>query len=313
MSRTVVAIGGNALSAQVCQQEEQLRAAVKALMPVLQSGQEIVLVHGNGPQVGIIHNAFEQAREPGKNPMPFYDCTAMNEGGIGYHLEQVLMHELSKESGKPARTATVVTRVVVDADDPAFLHPDKPVGVFFTEEQARRLMKETGRSYGPDSGRGWRLLVPSPPAKHIVEADMIRQLAESGTVVLGGGGAGIPVTEDGDGLYTPVEAVCDKDLTSAMLADLIDADTLLILTAVENVAINFGTPDQQALTHLTPEQAEEYISDGQFAPGSMLPKVTACVEFVKGADGRRAVIGSLENAAQVLDGTSGTVFTNSQQ
>lgn len=301
--RTVAAIGGNALSVQAGRQEEQLRTVVDAIKPVLDRAREVVLVHGNGPQVGVIHSAFEQDHRP----MPFYDCTAMNEGAIGYHLEQALLSELSRSEGMPARTATVITRVVVDPLDEAFLKPDKPVGSFYSEEEAKLLMRRTGKTYGPDAGRGWRLMVPSPPPKRIVEADMIRQLAETGTVVLGGGGAGIPVKEESPGCYLPVEAVCDKDLISSMLAQLIDADFLLILTAVDNVAINFGKPDQKQIEIMTASQAKEYMKEGQFAPGSMLPKVKACVQFVESGPGRRAVIGNMTKAAQILDGTSGTL------
>lgn len=310
MSRTVVAIGGNALSDQAAQQEQQLKQAVSALLPVLVNCQEIVLVHGNGPQVGIIHDAFEYARQNGRvKSIPFYDCTAMNEGGIGYHLEEALATELS--SARPdASLATVLTRVVVDPQDPAFSNPEKPVGRFYDEAAAKRLMEETGYTFGPDSGRGWRRMVPSPQPQHIIEAEAIKELVSSGTVVLGGGGAGIPVTSDSSGLYTPIEAVCDKDLISAMLAELIDADLLLILTAVDRVALDFGTPEQKEIAHMTADEACEYIQQGQFAPGSMLPKVEACVHFVRSGPGRRAVIGNLTQAQDVLNGTAGTVVTS---
>lgn len=306
MSRIVIAIGGNALPSGPGGQREALRKAARALVPLIENEHEVVLVHGNGPQVGVIHEAFARAHAAGLGPlMPYEACTAMNEGGIGYHVEQAVRNELRSRRDDVA-IGTVVTRVVVDADDPAFADPRKPVGVFYDEQTAKRLMATTGRKFAPDSGRGWRMVVPSPAAQRIVEADLIRELASSGQVVIAGGGAGIPVVETDHG-YEGVEAVCDKDLTSAKIAELIGADTLLILTAVDNIAINFGKPDQKELHEITPNEAEQYIRQGQFAPGSMLPKVQACVNFVRSGPGRVAIVGGLEQAALAAEAKAGTI------
>lgn len=309
MKRAVIAIGGNALSTSAGQQERQLVKAARSLLPVLTSGHEIVLVHGNGPQVGKIHDSFELAASKDRSlALPFYDCTALNEGDIGYHFEQALRSVLDGTEERDVPIATVLTRVVVDACDPAFEHPDKPVGTYYSEEDAKKLMAETGIIYGQDSGRGWRRMVPSPAGKHIVEAESIKRLVESGCIVIAGGGAGVPVVPTAAGGYEPIEAVCDKDLTSAMLAGLIEADLLMILTAVDAVSINFGTPLQRSLKRMTPDEAEQYIGQGQFQPGSMLPKVRACVEFARSSAGNRAVIGNLQQAAKVLAGEAGTVI-----
>ena len=310
--RAVIALGGNALSARAEDQEKELRNVAAVLAPILVDGHEIVLVHGNGPQVGIVHSAFERAVPTGGGEvMPFYDCTAMNVGGIGYHLEQAVASVLDQMGRGDMPLATVVTRIEVDPHNKALMTPDKPVGRFYTEKEARELMRRTGRTYGPDSGRGWRLMVPSPPVGHIIDADAIRCLVEAGVIVIGGGAAGIPVCRDESGVYRAVEAVCDKDLTSAQLAKLIDADLLLILTAVDYVAINYGTTEQRNLKSMTPSEAERYIRDGQFSPGSMLPKVEACVQFVRSRPGGRAVIGNLREAEHVLKGKTGTVIAES--
>lgn len=310
MSRIVIAIGGNALDISEGGQVSQLQQAAKSLVPLITSGNEVVLVHGNGPQVGVIHGTMQAAQQEGiGDGAPFYDCTAMNEGTIGWHLMQAIQEELENEGRQDIPVCTVVTRVVVDKDDPAFRHLDKPVGVFYDEKTAKELMEKTGRKYAEDSGRGWRLMVASPRARHIVEADTLKKLAASGVVVIGGGGAGIPVAETSPGIYEGIEAVCDKDITSALIAELIDADLLILLTAVDRVAVNFGKPDQWDLTMLTPEEAEGFIREGQFAPGSMLPKVQGCVQFVKSGPGRKAVIANLNKADRALTGETGTIVS----
>ena len=311
MSRIVVAIGGNALDVRSGDQVSQLQEAAKTLVPLIASGNEIVLVHGNGPQVGVIHSTMQAAEQSGVGEgAPFYDCTAMNEGTIGWHFMQAIQRELEKEGRQDIPVCTIVTRVVVDRDDPAFQDLEKPVGAFYDEKTAQRLMKETGKKYAEDSGRGWRLMVASPVPKHIVEADTIKNLASSGIVVIGAGGAGIPVAKMGLDTYEGIECVCDKDTTSGLIAQLIDADLLIILTAVDRVSINFGKPDQIDLTMLTPDEAEEYVSQGQFPPGSMQPKVEACAAFVRSRPDRKAVIANLNKAAYALTGQTGTVFTN---
>lgn len=311
MSRMVIAIGGNALDTSAGGQFVQLDNAAKVLVPLITSGDEVVLVHGNGPQVGIIHNAFLQAEKDGVGQtVPFYDCTAMNEGTIGLHFEEAIEKELANAGRSDISVCTIFTRVVVDPDDPEFKHPDKPVGTFFDEKTAKELMRKTGALYTEDSGRGWRLTVASPRPQHILEADTIKELAQAGMIVIGGGGAGIPVMRSEDGSYKGVEAVCDKDITASKIADLIDADLLILLTAVDRVAINFGKPDQMDLTTMTPREAEGFIAEGQFAPGSMLPKVTGCVDFVKGRADRKAIIANLNKASYALRGETGTIISN---
>lgn len=308
MSRLVVAIGGNALSSDAAAQEKELRGVASALREILISGNEIILVHGNGPQVGVIHRAFERAHHAGTAPeLAFYECTAMNEGAIGFHLEQAIEAELADTGRSDIHVSTIITRVTVDPKDPAFANPQKPVGAFYTEEQAKDLMQRTGKKYAQDSNRGWRLVVPSPDPQHILEASAIRELAQAGEVVIGGGGAGIPVVPTDSGGYVGIEAVCDKDLTASRLAQLIDADLLFLFTAVDRVCINFGKPDQVSLSALTPPEADRYIAQGQFAPGSMLPKVRACVDFVRGRPERTAVIAHLNKAAYALAGETGTI------
>lgn len=311
MSRMVIAIGGNALDTSSSGQLTQLEKAAKVLVPLMTAGDEVVLVHGNGPQVGVIHNAFLEAERAGiGEAVPFYDCTAMNEGTIGYHFEEAIQKELEAVGRADMCVCTIFTRVVVDRNDPAFSHLDKPVGAFFDEKTAKTLMRETGKKYAEDSGRGWRLMVASPKPRHILEAQTIKNLAASGLIVIGGGGAGIPVVRNADGTYEGIEAVCDKDITASKIAELIDADLLVLLTAVDRVAIYFGTPDQIDLTMMTPEEAEGFIADGQFAPGSMLPKVSACVDFVKSRPDRKAVIANLNKAAYALTGETGTIVAN---
>lgn len=311
MSRMVVAIGGNALDVRSGGQVAQLQEAAKALVPLITSGNEVVLVHGNGPQVGIIHSAMLDAQQHGiGDGAPFYDCTAMNEGTIGWHFEQAIQRELEKEGRQDIPVCTIVTRVVVDADDPAFKNPEKPVGTFYDEKTARELMRKTGRLYAEDSGRGWRMMVASPVPRHIVEAETLKNLAASGAVVIGAGGAGVPVAKTGPDTYAGVEGVCDKDITSGLIGQLIDADLLIILTAVDRVSINFGRPDQLDLTMLTPDEAEKYIAQGQFPAGSMLPKVQACAEFVRSRPDRKAVIANLNKAGYAITGQTGTIITN---
>lgn len=305
----VVALGGNALGTTP---EEQLRLVDNTaanIVDLIAEGHNVILTHGNGPQVGMIHNAFDYAStHEGTIPeMPFPECGAMSQGYIGYQLSQAVLNELKRRDIKRSCTA-VVTQVVVDADDPAFHNLTKPIGVFLSEEEARKRAEETGATYKEDSGRGWRMVVASPRPQRIVEFDTVKDLMDAGYVVIAGGGGGVPVIER-EGTYEGIPAVIDKDLTSARIASDMHADMLVILTAVEKVAINFGKPNQQDLSSMTITEAERYIQEGQFAPGSMLPKVEACIAFVREHPQGKALITSLDNAKAGLEGKTGTIIS----
>jgi carbamate kinase len=272
---------------------------------LIEAGNQVILSHGNGPQVGMINLAMDAAAksEAGTPVMPFPECGAMSQGYIGYHLQNAIQNEL-RSRGIRKSVATVVTQVVVDKKDPAFQNPTKPVGSFYTKEEAE-LMTAEGFTFKEDAGRGYRRVVPSPKPIDIVEIDFIKSLVDTGNVVIAAGGGGIPVVEEAGGL-TGVPAVIDKDFTTAKLAELVDANSLIILTAVEQVAIRFGKPDQLWLSELTVEDAEKYIEDKEFAVGSMLPKVRAAISFARSKAGRKALITSLEKAADALEGKTGT-------
>ncbi|MCX7884814.1 MAG: carbamate kinase [Caloramator sp.] len=315
MARIVVALGGNALQANPKDisaeaQLETCHVTSKAIVDLIEDGHEVIIAHGNGPQVGQIVATYEAANSiDGTKPiMPFPECGAMSQGYIGYHLQQAIRQEM-KNRGLNKQIAAIVTQVVVDKDDPGFKNPTKPVGSFFTEEQAKKLIAEKGYVMKEDAGRGWRRVVASPMPKAVVEEGIIRTLVEAGHVVITVGGGGVPVIEKEDGSLEGVPAVIDKDLASEKIAELLDADELVILTAVEQVAINFNKPDQKNLLTMTVEEAENYIKEGHFAPGSMLPKVKAAVMFAQSKKGRKAVITSLEKAREALKGKTGTVVT----
>ena len=278
----------------------------KAIVDLIAEGNEVVIAHGNGPQVGMINLGLSTAAEAGaiKADMPFPECGAMSEGYIGYHLQQAIGNELaSRGMSKPV--ATIVTQTVVSEDDPAFQNPTKPVGAFYDKETADRIAKEKGYTMVEDAGRGYRQVVPSPKPFDIVEAESIKALFTAGHVVIAVGGGGIPVVrKDGKVYGTP--AVIDKDFGSELLAELLDADVLVILTAVEKVAINFNKPDQKGLDDLTPAQAKVYMDENQFAKGSMLPKVQAAVKFAESKPGRTALITLLEKAKDGIAGKTGT-------
>ncbi|MBS5748135.1 MULTISPECIES: carbamate kinase [Actinotignum] len=305
--KIVVALGGNALGKTPEQQLELIKETARSIVDLVATGNDVVVTHGNGPQVGMIKVATDNSAAAGETPsIPFAECGAMSQGYIGYHLQQAIEAELAaRQIARPV--ISVVTQTEVDAADPAFGRPTKPVGAFFTEEQARVLMEETGNKYVEDAGRGWRWVVASPLPVSIVERDVISSLVEAGTIVIAAGGGGIPVVKEGSG-YRGVAAVIDKDRTAALLAREVDADTLLILTAVDAVAIDFNKPTQRDVPEMTVAQARQYIEEEQFAPGSMLPKVEACLEFVDGAAGKRAIITSLEKAEQGISGESGTAI-----
>ena len=310
--RIVVALGGNALGNTPPEQQERIEESAEALVDLISGGWEIIVTHGNGPQVGMTHLAFQQGARENERiaPMPLGECTAMTQGYIGYHLQAGLSRELRRR-GMPWQVATVVTRVEISREDPAFLHPAKPIGSFYTKAEAKALEeKDPTLHFKEDAGRGYRRVVASPKPQHIVELRSIRNLLDNEFVVIACGGGGIPVIKRAPGDYVGVEAVIDKDLAAEKLAEEIGADALFILTAVDRVCLHYGTPEEKQLARISVKEAQRYCDEGHFAPGSMLPKVQAAIAFAKSAPGRRAVIASLTNAARALTGESGTVIYN---
>ena len=304
--KIVIALGGNALGNTAQEQLSLVAHTAKAIVDLIAEGNEVVIAHGNGPQVGMINLGLSTAAEAGaiKADMPFPECGAMSEGYIGYHLAQAIGNELhSRGMNKPV--ATVITQTIVSEDDPAFQTPTKPVGAFYDKATADRIAKEKGYTMVEDAGRGYRQVVPSPKPVDIVEKDSIKTLVNAGHVVISVGGGGIPVVlRDGKLYGTP--AVIDKDFGSELLAELLDADMLVILTAVDKVMINYGKPDEYALDDLTPTVARQYMEEGHFAKGSMLPKVEAAVKFAESKPGRTALITLLEKAKAGIAGETGT-------
>ena len=310
MPTVVIALGGNALQEAGCPAtaQNQLDAVYKTcahIAAIVQEGWQVVIAHGNGPQVGRIVLQNEAAHDI-TPPMPFDVCGAMSQGMIGYHIQQGLQ-EVLRRQGLPACVATVVTQVVVDENDPGFRAPSKPIGPFYTQEQAAAIAAESGYTFKEDAGRGYRRVVASPAPKEIVEIDAVRALMDKGFIPITVGGGGVPVTRDASGMLNGTAAVIDKDHAAELLAEEVHADVLLILTAVDYVSINYRQPTQRNLDILTPEQAQTYTSEGHFAPGSMRPKVEAAVRFARSGTGRRAIITSLDKAAQALAGGAGTV------
>jgi carbamate kinase len=308
--RIVVALGGNALGNTPEEQLDLVRHTAKTIVDLAQDGYEVIVGHGNGPQVGMINLAMEFSCTKGGNTpyMPFPECGAMSQGYIGYHLQQAIQQEL-KARGVDKECASIITQVVVDANDPGFAKPTKPVGSFYTKEEADKIAAEKGFTFVEDAGRGYRRVVPSPIPQRIVELKVVEQLVKAGDIVITVGGGGIPVVETEQGLKG-VAAVIDKDRSSALLAQSIGADMLIILTAVDRVCINYNKPDQKELPTMTLEEAEKYIEEKQFAPGSMLPKVQSCMEFVKNnTHGGTALITSLQKAKVALQGETGTIIT----
>ena len=311
--KVIVALGGNALQdakgpATAEAQLDVVRRTCEYLADINAAGYEIAIVHGNGPQVGRIILASETAKNVTPS-MPFDVCSAMSQGYIGYHIQQGLQEALRRRGRADLPVVTLVTQVAVDADDPAFRNPTKPIGPFYTEEEAKQLAETKGYTVKEDAGRGWRRVVASPIPKEIVELDTVKRLWDSSIVITCGGG-GIPVIKNADGALEGTAAVIDKDFAASLLARSVDADILLILTEVEKVSLNFRKPDQKDLDHMTAEEALRYIEEGHFAPGSMLPKVKAAVDFAISAPGRRAIITSLYKAADALAGRTGTVIEN---
>lgn len=306
--RIVIALGGNALGNSPEEQLELVKETASTIVDLVAEGFEVVIGHGNGPQVGMVNLAFENSHNKvgGTPVMPFPECGAMTQGYIGYHLQQSIQRELTRRGIKHP-VATVITQVEVDKDDPAFSHPTKPIGSFCDKETAEKIAAETGYVFVEDAGRGYRRVVASPLPVSIIELDVVRQLVEQGTVVITVGGGGIPVLRDNGG-FTGVAAVIDKDRASARLALDLGADMLVILTTVEHVSVNFRKPDQKDLAEMSLQQARQYIEEGQFAPGSMLPKVESCIQFVEGSDKGTALITSLHQAHEALLGHTGTVI-----
>lgn len=303
----VIALGGNALGNTPQDQIESVRKAADVICKLAGDGYNIIIGHGNGPQVGMIDLAMDYSANglPRTPYMPLAECDAMSQGYIGYHLQQALEHCLSDHHIE-RDVISVITQVVVDQDDPAFQKPEKPVGRFYSLEEARKIEKEKGFRFVEDSGRGYRKVVPSPKPLRVVELNAIRSIVQNGMIVITVGGGGIPVVQDGK-IYRGVDAVVDKDKSCSLLAQNLNADVLLILTAVDKVSIHYHQPNQQDLSHMTLQEADRYIAESQFAPGSMLPKIEACRDFVK-ASGHTAIITSLSKARQALQGLTGTVI-----
>ena len=310
MSKIVIALGGNALGNS---QEEQLRlleGVAKIIVSLVKDGNKIVLTHGNGPQVGQIFLAMDYSSHGEvKTPsMPFPECGSMSQGYIGYQMQQCIQDELERE-GIKKDCATLITQVLVDPEDSAFDNPTKPIGKFYSKEEAEEISKEKGYVFVEDAGRGYRRVVPSPIPKDIIEKKVIKQLVDNDNIVICAGGGGIPVIKtDRIKLLEGVEAVIDKDRTAALLARELDADILLILTAVDKVFINYNKDNQTALDEMSIDEAKKYIEKGEFAKGSMLPKIEACLEFVDENSSKKAIIGSLEKAHEAINGISGTII-----
>lgn len=307
MSKMVVALGGNALGKSPEEQLQLVKNTAASLIGLVRDDHRVVISHGNGPQVGQINLGMNYAAEHGKTAaFPFPECGAMSQGYIGYHLQQSLQNELAKRN-MDKNVVTTITQIEVDQDDTAFQKPTKPVGDFYSKEQAAQIEAEKGYTFVEDAGRGYRQVVASPLPKSIIEINSIKTLVEHGDLVIAGGGGGVPVIKTETGLKG-VPAVIDKDRSSALLADNIDADKLIILTAVDYVYVNYNKPEQKVLKQLSVEEAQKYMDDGQFAAGSMLPKVQACLSFVKGHPEREAIITSLNGLGDALKGNLGTVI-----
>lgn len=308
--RIVVALGGNALGNTPEEQREVLKGVAANLADLIEQGNEVIVSHGNGPQVGMIHLGMQMANGDKTEEIPYIpmpECCAMSQGYIGYHIQNALQTEFLKR-GIHKSVGTVVTQVAVRADDPDFNNPTKPIGKFYTEEEAKAITARKGYIMKQDSNRGYRRRIASPRPVDILEKDMIETLVKAGCVVIAGGGGGIPVVETDRG-YEGVAAVIDKDATSGKMAELLDADSLMLLTAVDKVAVRYNQPDQTDLKEVTVRELKKYREAGEFAPGSMLPKVNAALRFVESKAGRESLITSVEKAAAALKGLDGTKIT----
>ncbi len=312
MPLAVIAVGGNSLIKDADHQSvpDQYSAIVetsKHIVDLIEDGWDVIITHGNGPQVGFILRRSELGEKAGIHPVPLDSCGADTQGAIGYLFQQALKNEFDLR-GIDKEATTVITRTLVDKDDPAFETPSKPIGSFMDEETARKKEKEEGWNIVEDAGRGYRRVVPSPDPKNILEEDAIGKLAKSGYTVIGVGGGGVPVYKRDDGLITGVPAVIDKDYASSLLATRLKADMFIISTAVDNVCLNFGQKDEKKLSALSVEDAKKYIKDGHFAEGSMLPKIKAILRFMENG-GKKAVVTSPANLKECAEGKTGTTFT----
>jgi carbamate kinase len=308
MSKIVIALGGNALQvdneASASAQEKVAKSTIQKIILLVKAGHEIVIVHGNGPQVGNVVLHEESIDTPTTPTMPLHVCVAMTQGMIGYWLQKALNEEL-RANEMPNRTVSIVTQVEVDPTDPAFSNASKPIGPFYTEQEAKYLESSKGYITKEDAGRGWRRVVASPKPKHIIETDIVKDLISSGIIVVAGGGGGVPIIKNGDN-FIGTDAIIDKDFVAELLAREIGADTLLILTGIDNAMINYGTPEQAPLGTISVNEARQHIANNQFAPGSMLPKIEAAANFAE--TGGRAIITSLENAKNAIEQELGTVI-----
>ena len=305
MSRIVVALGGNALGSNAKEQLATVKKTARRLVDLVAMGHEIIISHGNGPQVGMIYKAMA-AGLSAEDAFPFAECGAMSQGYIGYHLQQAMQAEFAKRNMK-RKVATIVSQVEVDKNDKAFQNPTKPIGTFYTKKEAIALTKAGAGVYKEDAGRGYRRVVPSPKPIKICELSTVLQMVEEKNIVITCGGGGIPVIKNGKS-YKGVDAVIDKDRTSALLAKELNADILLILTTVEKVSINFNKPNEVKLGPISISQAKEYIENKEFAEGSMLPKIEACLYFVEHSKGKKAIITSLAKAKFAIEGKTGTTI-----
>ena len=303
MSRYVVSLGGNALGKNPSEQKDLLKLVAKPIVELIKNGHQVVIAHGNGPQVGMINLAFQESNSTPN--MPFPECGAMSQGYIGFHMQNAVGNELTRQ-GITKSIASLVTQVIVDENDEAFQNPRKPIGSFYTLEEAKVLEETMGYIMIEDSGRGYRRVVPSPLPIDVKEKEMVKTLLSNGHIVITVGGGGIPVIED-NGLLTGVAAVIDKDNASEKLAELIDADYLVILTAVDNVYINFGKENQEKLENITTTRLQTLVEEGHFAPGSMLPKINATMKFA--SNGKTSIIASLNNAQEAFNLQAGTIIT----
>ena len=310
--RIVVALGGNALGNNLPEQMAAVKTTAKAIADLIEGGNEVIIAHGNGPQVGMIQAAMTELTRSNPEkyiPCPLSVCVAMSQGYIGYDLQNALREELL-DRGINKGVATVLTQVEVDPEDPAFKNPTKPIGSFMTKEEADKMVAERGYQVVEDAGRGYRRVAASPRPQAVVELDTIRALVATDPIVVAWGGGGIPVFNTEGHHLKGAAAVIDKDFASEVLAEQLDADYLIILTAVEKAAINFGKPEQKWLDNISVAEAEQYCAEGHFAPGSMLPKVQAAMRFADSKPGRRALITLLEKARDGIDGKTGTVIVN---
>lgn len=305
----VVALGGNALGNDVPEMHEKVEKTALQIAKLASTGAKIVICHGNGPQVGMIKNAFVTASNIDKtiSDIPFPECGAMSQGYIGYCLVQGIKNALSKLTVK-REVVGIISQTLVNESDSAFQNPTKPIGGFLTKDEADKISKETGNTYKEDAGRGYRQVVASPAPINIAEMNAIKELVEKGVIVVAGGGGGVPVLKKGDDIVG-VPAVIDKDKTASLIASELNADKFVILTAVSKVAINYNTPNQKNLNKISVTEIKEYCKQGQFAPGSMLPKVEACIDFLKINPNGEALIASLDEADRAIEGKAGTVIT----